>query len=92
MKIYDWLDPRCDEHVRAYAQLKSTGMWPKGFLPKDVELTNLWQIDVMCKLADAYIEDVLKKSAKDAVCPIAKLTGSCEGCTGSYCEGSFSDA
>ena len=72
MKIEDWFDPENIEHVKAYDELQQRGIWPKGFLPEDIEMGNCWQVLLMSKLADKYIESKLKDG-------IAHMRG-CETC------------
>ena len=53
--IYDFFDPYDIDHIEAYHQLCQTGEWPKGFIPEGIEFTNVWQVELAQKLADAWV-------------------------------------
>ena len=55
MNIIDFFDVTNLEHLRAYQQLLITGIWPKGFIPEDIEFVTNWQIIISNKLASEYI-------------------------------------
>ena len=54
----DFFDPKNMEHIRAYNDLRSTGKWPPVFWNKikDMEISPNWNVMIMAKLADAWIE------------------------------------
>jgi len=56
MKLRDWFDPMSSEHMKAYVHLNETGSWPKGFLPEDLEILPNWQIVLIGKMADCWLE------------------------------------
>jgi len=59
MKIVDWFDIKDVQHLKAYQHLQKTGSWPMGFIPADVEISLAWQIEIIAKFANAYIEQQL---------------------------------
>ena len=69
MNILDWFDPENIEHLKAYKYLQDTGVWPKGFLPEDVDnifisalepnILTVWRSHLANRLADRYIEQKL---------------------------------
>jgi hypothetical protein len=60
MKINKWFDPNNVEHIKAFKEFDKTGSWPKEFLPKDVKLDQFWIIDVLDKMAVAWMNYKLK--------------------------------
>ena len=60
MKIGKWFDPYDVKHIKAYKELEKTGTWPKRFLPKDIEMGELWQIDILDKMANAWLTYMMK--------------------------------
>jgi hypothetical protein len=54
----DFFNPENMEHIHAYYDLKKTGQWPKKFWNKieDMEISPNWNVMIMAKLADAWIE------------------------------------
>ena len=60
MRIDEWFDPRNKEHITAYKQLQDTGIWPKDVIPDNMEFVLGWQILVMNKIADCWINHILK--------------------------------
>ena len=55
MNIIDWFDVNNFEHILGYDYLIRTGHWPVGFIPEGTEFVPNWNILIMSKLADAYI-------------------------------------
>jgi len=55
MNIIDWFDVNNEVHINAYRTLCKFGYFPTGFVPKELEFTNCWQVGIACKLADAYV-------------------------------------
>ena len=62
MNIADWFDVNNIEHLKAYKHLEDTGFWPKNFLPEEMEMPALWGVSLAHKLADAYIDMMLRCS------------------------------
>lgn len=58
MNIVDWFDPfnRC--HIQSFSYLERTGMWPKEFLPENIEIPSLWLISIVRKIAAAWVKAV----------------------------------
>lgn len=61
MKISQWFDANNISHLNAYRHLERKGFWPAGFIPDDMEFENGWQILVLSKLADAWLDEKLGK-------------------------------
>ena len=57
ISIFDWFDPYDMEHLRAYRTLHERGCWPEDFPPSHVEMTTNWQVAIMSKMADAWVEE-----------------------------------
>jgi len=51
--LYEWFDPSNKEHLRAFRTLTETGQWPKGFVPKEVDMGSPWRVSI--KIADHYM-------------------------------------
>ena len=66
-KIGEWFDPYNKDHCAAYEHLLRCGAWPKDFLPDDIEFEPSWQILVMSKLSDAWIDHLLHCEKLDEV-------------------------
>ena len=63
MDIVDFFDVNNLDHLRAYKYLCDVGMWPEGFVPAEVTIrakVGPWQVALLAKMADAYIEEKLK--------------------------------
>ncbi len=44
------------EHIKAYRHLQITGVWPKGFIPEEVDSYNVgWHILIAGKMANEWI-------------------------------------
>jgi hypothetical protein len=61
ISIYDWFDPHDLGHLRAYHKLQTTGCWPEDFPPDHVELSTNWQLLLMSKMSDAWVEEKLSR-------------------------------
>lgn len=57
--IISFFDVTNKEHLIAYRYLERHGYWPEGFLPHGIEMTNLWQVVLASRLANAYITEKL---------------------------------
>jgi hypothetical protein len=64
MKITDWFYPNNKTHLEAYEHLKKNGVWPKDFIPNDLELPPIWQVMLMGKMAECWISYMLDKVNK----------------------------
>ena len=62
MTIVEWFEPTNIEHIKAYKHLMDTGMWDKGFIPEDVEMTSQWNLMLMGKIVDHYVDEMLDGS------------------------------
>ncbi len=60
MYLNDWFDVTNLIHLKAYKHLMDKGTWPKGFIPDNVERPSGWQVALMNKLSNAFIEIKLK--------------------------------
>lgn len=60
MNILEFFDVKNKEHLRAFKTLCDNGMWPEGFLPKNIYFPTLWQTSLYGQLANAYLEIVFK--------------------------------
>ncbi len=52
--IIEWFNIENKEHLQAYHTFLTTGAWPKDFIPKDIEFTDLWQVTLNFKMAQAW--------------------------------------
>jgi hypothetical protein len=64
-KFSDWFDPYDIYHVRAFNHLCKTGYWPKGFIPDNLEMSSIWQYEVVAKLADAWTKHMIENEHHD---------------------------
>jgi len=88
MKINEWFDVKNIEHVKAYHRLQNRGIWPNGFMPNDIVFDQGWQIVLMHKFANAYIEEkleflILYRDGEPCIhpgCLIRHVTTPCEVC------------
>jgi hypothetical protein len=62
VKITDWFNPLCLEHIKAYQHLRDKGSWPSGFLPKEVDFPIGWQTIIAFKLANEWVASVLQSA------------------------------
>ena len=61
MNLLDWFDPDNIEHLKAYAELEKTGIWPVGFIPEGIKFPSIWHVTLNSILASKYVELVLNK-------------------------------
>jgi hypothetical protein len=54
-QLHEFFDVYNPEHLKAYLILQDTGMWPRGFIPADVEVETNWQFYLMAKFTDAWM-------------------------------------
>lgn len=55
MDFIDWFDIDDMDHLRAYKHLVTTGSWPKGFIPDNIEMNPGWQTTMAFGMANAYV-------------------------------------
>jgi len=56
MNIYDWFDVDNKEHIIAFVELTNKGMWPKGFIPEEIQFPPGWQILLFSKLGVRWVK------------------------------------
>lgn len=61
MNIIEFFNPYNIDHIKAYKVLSETGFWPEGFVPDEIKFVTLWHPMVAQKMADAWVDDVIKK-------------------------------
>jgi len=60
-KFSDWFDPYDFNHISAFSYLRDTGHWPEGFIPDNIDMGNIWQFDVVAKIAAAWVDHMMEK-------------------------------
>jgi hypothetical protein len=60
MTIVQWFDPENIQHIKAYKHLMVTGVWPEGFIPRGIEFPPTWQIELIGKMANLWIDSVIR--------------------------------
>ena len=60
MNIVNWFDVNNLSHIEAYSILQNSGTWPKNFIPEGMEFPSQWSYRLVCKIADAYIDEKLQ--------------------------------
>ena len=61
IQVEDWFDIYNPEHLRAYRHLSRNGMWPEGFIPKDVECGRYWQVALPQLFITGFFAEYEKK-------------------------------
>lgn len=61
MKFEEFFDIHNPEHLRAYRHLRDVGVWPEGFIPKDLEMGHVWQMWLISKMAEEWYKDKVFK-------------------------------
>jgi len=56
MNIVEFFDPSNITHLQAYDYLQHNGTWPEDFFPRAMEFKPGWQVDIMSKIVDEYIQ------------------------------------
>lgn len=59
ISIVDWFQTDKIDHLEAWTHLDKHGCWPEGFLPENIEFSGAWEIEIMGKMAQAFVEDRL---------------------------------
>ena len=59
--ITDWFDVNDINHLTAYEHLDNHGTWPDSFIPDYVVMTRNWQLELLSKLASAWVRKMLSK-------------------------------
>lgn len=59
MSIVDWFDPHNREHLEAWIHLEEQGVWPEGFIPKEVTFGPTWVVEIGIKMAHCWISHAL---------------------------------
>jgi hypothetical protein len=62
INIVDWFDAHNLSHLRAYRNLEQNGFWDFEFVPENVEFTLGWQVVLVAKLANSYLDLALGKT------------------------------
>jgi hypothetical protein len=62
MNFIDWFDPNNKGHLEAFDHLSKTGFWPEDFIPSNVLLSPVWQLELFEKIAKTYVEEKLNKN------------------------------
>lgn len=65
MNITEFFDPHDPKHIKAYRHLEETGYWPKGFVPAETEMLANWQIALVAKMANCWVEYQLQIARGD---------------------------
>jgi len=55
MDFLDWFDITNADHLKAYKQLSIIGCWPENFIPHDIDMPMGWNISLLAKMANAYV-------------------------------------
>ena len=59
MTIIEFFNPLNIEHLKAYKSLENTGVWPKGFLPDDIEIPSGWSWHIQSKIVEQFLKEKL---------------------------------
>lgn len=62
MNLIEFFDPKNLEHIKAFEHLQQKGQWPLDFWEKikDMEIPNSWNYILYAKMADCWVEHMLK--------------------------------
>jgi hypothetical protein len=58
MTITEFFNPHNVDHMVAYDHVMATGRWPEGFIPEGTVFSSVWQVELLGKMAYAWIEAV----------------------------------
>ena len=64
LSLCEWFDPDNIDHLHAYHIVQNTGRWPVDFIPKNVQVDQIWQVTLAFKLANKWIDYKLKEENK----------------------------
>ena len=74
MNFVEWFDPYNKRHIEAYKYLSKNGIWPKNFIPENVEMDFHWQYNLFVKIAECWVENFkpnfFSEAPKKKNCPI----------------------
>jgi hypothetical protein len=59
MTIVEYFNPTNYQHLRAYDYLQHKGRWSKDFNIFDLEFPVGWQIALLAKIANAFLDEKL---------------------------------
>lgn len=59
--LTDWFDPNNIKHLVAYKHLTQNGVWPKDFLPKDIQIPPFWITSIQNKMIEDWIDGKIKE-------------------------------
>lgn len=62
--IIDFFNPENLEHCMGYSYFQKSGTWPKKFLPKNIYFPPAWEILLMSKITDSFIENQIARLRK----------------------------
>jgi hypothetical protein len=57
--IIEWFDIKNINHIKAYEYLEKTGIWPKDFLPENLEFCTNWNLILMSKMTTEYVKNFI---------------------------------
>ena len=57
MLFSDFFDPYNPEHIEACKECFKTGTWPAGFIPENVTMGNIWQMEMLSAMANAWLKN-----------------------------------
>ena len=60
MDFVEWFDPYNERHIEAYKHLVKKGVWPKNFIPENVEMDFHWQYKLFAKIAECWVDNFEK--------------------------------
>ena len=61
MTILEFFDADNIEHLRAFAHLRETGRWPRGFIPEGTEFPLRWFEQLALQMADRWVQHRLSQ-------------------------------
>lgn len=81
--LYEYFDPHNWHHIAAYRELQKTGVWPKWFWDQMIkdninESEPGWQVTIIAKMANAWVEHVAKTGCAKIVDDIGNIVGNFE--------------
>ncbi len=61
ISFIDWFDLENENHVKAFDTCRKTGSWPVGFIPDNVIMGINWQIEIIAKIANVWMQERINK-------------------------------